>query len=784
MATLQQNVNQAVTDFYNIKTVLNQNNANANGATAEYADKVTALSNNLITEESKDQLSLTISQDFDFVEDCIVAGKINQPLAPPNDDSIYLDLWPQTCNEFDSDNIEPGAIDLDGKSVEDSNSIRSLYIPLIPSSTYRLYFKYQGSFSEGIYCLYDEEKNYLKSDSFEINSTTVPTIYNNDAKFLRFSVDKQCSQFVLFKDNFFPIFNPTDEEIISYMQSAEIPFGYKLSITSKGKNLFHCNSTSFNNIEATKTDDDFIILNGQSNSSNGYFPLMSNLLLDVNKTYKIICEGDQFPNDVYIKFQQGLSSNQVTLLSNNSQANISLDNSVSPYCSISVHFPPITFDNFTFRIMVTLADNTDTFATYKESTKTIYMKEPLSQIEGISDYYSSKDNTIYRRVKQVRIDDTNKFYTIYDTQEGFYCASLMTFDRYYTDEDVLNEAVFNHFIATNISRLGSKEDVFWQWESPTSPVLNLYIRDSLLEHYYEDTLAQSIQSFFYHYCFGDFTQFPTVYYLTNSVRQEIPISAQDSAINIVTFDKEESDTTIQIGDRAGRAYPSKFAIKYYRPSFVTNLLKEIMDCFMNNDISEIKQTTFDNYGNLLQSYIQNAISNVIIQQLADKTISEINIPEGTEKIGGYAFYNCSSLTNITIPSSVTAIDHNSFRNCSNITSLTLPNQVTSLGASAFYGCSKLETINLPSSITTLGSSAVFVNCAKLQNVTLGSNFNANNLDLSASTLYSVDTLVAMLNALADRTGLTAYTLTLGNDNLNKLSNEQLAIATQKNWTLA
>jgi hypothetical protein len=44
--------------------------------------------------------------------------------------------------------------------------------------------------------------------------------------------------------------------------------------------------------------------------------------------------------------------------------------------------------------------------------------------------------------------------------------------------------------------------------------------------------------------------------------------------------------------------------------------------------------------------------------------------------------------------------------------------------------------------------------------------------------------VSWLNALYDRTGLSAYKLTMGSTNLNKLTNEQKAIATNKNWTLA
>ena len=45
-------------------------------------------------------------------------------------------------------------------------------------------------------------------------------------------------------------------------------------------------------------------------------------------------------------------------------------------------------------------------------------------------------------------------------------------------------------------------------------------------------------------------------------------------------------------------------------------------------------------------------------------------------------------------------------------------------------------------------------------------------------------MVAMFNSLKDLTGDTAKTLTLGSTNLAKLTAEQKAIATNKNWTLA
>ena len=67
---------------------------------------------------------------------------------------------------------------------------------------------------------------------------------------------------------------------------------------------------------------------------------------------------------------------------------------------------------------------------------------------------------------------------------------------------------------------------------------------------------------------------------------------------------------------------------------------------------------------------------------------------------------------------------------------------------------------------------------------LEQGFNAKNLALSASTLYTAETIVSWLEALADRTGQSTYTLTIGSTNIAKLTETEIAIATNKNWTLA
>ena len=70
-----------------------------------------------------------------------------------------------------------------------------------------------------------------------------------------------------------------------------------------------------------------------------------------------------------------------------------------------------------------------------------------------------------------------------------------------------------------------------------------------------------------------------------------------------------------------------------------------------------------------------------------------------DKIGDYAFYNCSRLTSLNLPAGITSIGEGAFWDCSGLTSLTLPVGITSIGESAFAGCTGLTSLNLPDGIT-------------------------------------------------------------------------------------
>ena len=197
-----------------------------------------------------------------------------------------------------------------------------------------------------------------------------------------------------------------------------------------------------------------------------------------------------------------------------------------------------------------------------------------------------------------------------------------------------------------------------------------------------------------------------------------------------------------------------------------------------------------------------SLIKTIIERSSD---TDLVIPEGVTSIGIGAFLNFNGLKTLEIPIGMGNISDNAFNSCdnlisaniksgrlmsmvfggcTNLTTVYLGEGVTYFFDRCFVNCTKLSTINIPASISQIYAGGVFLNCSALENVTIGNGFNCNKLDLSPSTKYSAETIVSWLNALADRTGQTAYTLTIGSTNLAKLTSDQIAIATNKNWNLA
>lgn len=104
----------------------------------------------------------------------------------------------------------------------------------------------------------------------------------------------------------------------------------------------------------------------------------------------------------------------------------------------------------------------------------------------------------------------------------------------------------------------------------------------------------------------------------------------------------------------------------------------------------------------------------------------------------------------------------------------------------FQSCSKLHTIEcikLKEDGTTNWGSNVFLNCSALENLRFSGAIGYSGLDLHWSTKLTHDSLMSIINALQTKTSGT-WAVTLGTENLAKLTDAKKAIATEKGWTLA
>ena len=228
-------------------------------------------------------------------------------------------------------------------------------------------------------------------------------------------------------------------------------------------------------------------------------------------------------------------------------------------------------------------------------------------------------------------------------------------------------------------------------------------------------------------------------------------------------------------------------------------------------------------------------------------LRSITFPDGLTSIGYYAFRDCTNLTSITLPDSLTSISTNAFCYCYGLTSITLPDTMTGFGTYwfcmctsltsvtlpdnmvylleyMFYGCYSLVSVNLPSNLTLIGNYA-FYQCYSLTSITLpdsltqignyafqyaglvtldglyiGSSDTATNTfqycyrltyltnvrEVNA-TLYlgesplDYDSAINLFNGLSDE---NTGTVTLSSTTYALLDEDDLAIATDKGWTVA
>lgn len=219
----------------------------------------------------------------------------------------------------------------------------------------------------------------------------------------------------------------------------------------------------------------------------------------------------------------------------------------------------------------------------------------------------------------------------------------------------------------------------------------------------------------------------------------------------------------------------------------------------NNDVSyiDIRDNAFENCSALTTVDFETddiliyPSSNVFSKctSLGNEAVMKIIDHLYTGSVTERCFYGCKGITDITISKSGTRM----FSWCTNLNHCKILESETCIYAGLFDSCQNLTSVELPATITKYTNNALTTNidsnnyflcgCNNLESVTVGEGWNMSmRLDVTAN--LTVESMVGIFNNLKDLTGETAKVLTLGSANILKLKDEQRAIATNKNWTLA
>ncbi|MCH5307863.1 MAG: leucine-rich repeat domain-containing protein, partial [Prevotella sp.] len=227
----------------------------------------------------------------------------------------------------------------------------------------------------------------------------------------------------------------------------------------------------------------------------------------------------------------------------------------------------------------------------------------------------------------------------------------------------------------------------------------------------------------------------------------VTIGNNVNTIRVHAFSWCSSLTSITVAD-GNSVYDSRNNCNAIIETASNQLIAGCQNTTIPNDVTCIGSSAFR--GCITSLSIPNNVKHIEGYAFSDCTgLTEVTIPNSVTYIGGSAFSGCSGLTSIivedgntvydsrnncnaiietatntlltgckntTIPNDITSIESQAFMYCE-LTSIIIPNNVTSIGINAFSGCKKMTSITIGNNVTSIGSSA-FRDCTSLASITI------------------------------------------------------------------
>lgn len=164
------------------------------------------------------------------------------------------------------------------------------------------------------------------------------------------------------------------------------------------------------------------------------------------------------------------------------------------------------------------------------------------------------------------------------------------------------------------------------------------------------------------------------------------------------------------------------------------------------------------------------------------TIGVLSIPK--MQTFNNLFYNCKTLESIEQFNVSSATNLASlFARSNNLKSVNFVNSTSKVTnfSGLFAGKTVLETVKGLDLSSATNLVSMFASCSNLKNITFVENSIKINFNLGSSSLLSDESIQSLINGLA--TVETAQNLTIHNDVATKLTDEQKATISSKNWNI-
>lgn len=119
---------------------------------------------------------------------------------------------------------------------------------------------------------------------------------------------------------------------------------------------------------------------------------------------------------------------------------------------------------------------------------------------------------------------------------------------------------------------------------------------------------------------------------------------------------------------------------------------------------------FSGNGDIRYVHVPEGVTTIQSNAFNGSSLVSIDFPNQMDRIGGWAFYYCTSLTRVGMPDSLGAMGEGCFHSCSRLTSIDIPNALRIIPEGAFFMCNALSHITWGDAVEVVDTAA-FGDCA-------------------------------------------------------------------------